>query len=166
MSIRIPKVDARPAGGPGESAFHRNAALGEFRLPGWQTFSWDAEADVTLPAAAVRWNETKGQGCPVRIAATAKQNQHLAPFDAERTKAIIRSHDRIAEKAGVELTRAHKIGHMKTGFQDGAGEHRLGIHTRTGCHSAAPAQRGSGGQPHQSATVRGSHRAPLNGAEA
>ena len=103
MPVWVAKVDARSAGWPDKGAFRGNAALGEPRLPRRQPFRRDAEADVSRASTAMRGDKPEGQRRSLWIAATTKKNQHLARPNAEGAEAVIRLHDSITEKSGVEI---------------------------------------------------------------
>ncbi len=134
MSIRVAKIDACAAMGPGEVAFHRNAVLRETRLPCRQALARNAESDVRLAVASVRRDIAEGQNRAVRIAAATEQNQNLPLADAERAEAIVGFHDGVAEKPGVEITGAIKIRHAETSLQNGTWQIRGTIRCNGVCN--------------------------------
>lgn len=122
MSIGVTEIDARTARRPGETALDGNAPFSKASPPRWQTLGGNAEANVRWAACAMRWNGSEGQGCTLRVGAANKEKQHLPSADAESAEVIVRLHDRVTEKAGVELARPGQIRHVQASLQNCARE--------------------------------------------
>ena len=127
MSIGVAEIDARTARGPGKAALDGNAPFSKASPPRWQTPGGNAEANVRWAACAMRWNCSEGQGCTLRVGAANKEKQHLPPADAESTEAVVRLHDRVTEKAGVELARTGQICHVEASLQNCARERSVAL---------------------------------------
>ena len=89
MIVRIAKIKALTAPRPSHAAFDFDTHLSDPLLPGAKVFHRNAEGEMQVAAAIVRWNHTAGQRHRFQSAALAKQDQDVASGNVKGAEAFV-----------------------------------------------------------------------------